>query len=67
MVKLLVKERVVNGLLLLHIQVERSHEEKDFFWNQMVKVVSRLPLREAVFVGGDLNGHMGAAAEGNRL
>ena len=30
----------------------------------MVRVVSRLPQREGVIVGGDLNGHVGAAADG---
>ena len=34
-------------------------EEKEEFWNQLERIISRIPGREEVIVAGDLNGHVG--------
>ena len=39
-------------------------KEKDEFWDTIGPVVSGISEREVVVIGGDLNGHVGALAEG---
>ena len=44
-------------------QIGRSRDERDTFWDTLNAVVSRLPTGEVVSLGGDLNGHLGSAAD----
>lgn len=62
--KLLVGKRVANVVSAYAPQVGRPQQEKDSFWDQLIEAVSRLLESEAVILGGDLNGHVGAAADG---
>ena len=62
--------KVVNGKNIMNIvsayapQVGRTEEEKDKFWDEAITVLSGIPPGEAVILGGDLNGHVGAGADG---
>ena len=33
------------------------------FWNDLEELTQRIPLEEKVFIGGDLNGHVGRVIE----
>ena len=45
-------------------QVGRSEEEKDEFWSSLTECVMKISESELVFIGGDLNGHVGEKSEG---
>lgn len=63
-VQLLVGRRLVNVISTYAPQVGRSDDEKDVYWDALIETVSRLSAGEAVILGGDLNGHVGSAADG---
>jgi len=37
---------------------------KDKFWEELEGLIQDIPLREKIFLGGDLNGHVGSASRG---
>ncbi|XP_068207433.1 craniofacial development protein 2-like [Palaemon carinicauda] len=39
-------------------------KEKDTFWEEMDQELGKIPARERVIIGGDLNGHLGICREG---
>ncbi|VDO33223.1 unnamed protein product [Haemonchus placei] len=41
-----------------------SEQIKDTFWNLLDEKTAEAPLQEAIDVGGDLNGHVGATKDG---
>ena len=43
-------------------QCGRSEEVKDEFWDTFIGVIGLLPRDQLVWVGGDLNGHVGKEA-----
>ena len=45
-------------------QVCLSAEEKDTFWDSFIIVLSGLPKQESIFIGSDMNGHVGRDADG---
>ena len=36
-----------------------SAEEKDDFWDSFIIVLSGIPKQESIFIGSDMNGHVG--------
>ena len=38
--------------------------EKEQFWNKLESILGEIPKEEAVWIGGDLNGHVGIENEG---
>ena len=45
-------------------QVGRSAEEKEEFWQSLHDALSSINISDAVFLGGDLNGHVGRHSDG---
>ena len=45
-------------------QVGLSESTKKQFWEDLDNVVSTVPISEKLFIGGDLNGHVGATNVG---
>ena len=41
-----------------------DEEEKDRFWEQIEDMMVKIPQGEGVWIGGDLNGHVGDSNEG---
>ena len=45
-------------------QVGLSESTKKQFWEDLGSMVSTVPISEKLFIGGDLNGHVGATNVG---
>ncbi|XP_039760423.1 uncharacterized protein LOC120634096 [Pararge aegeria] len=45
----------------LRPQTNCTEDEKDSFWEDIHKLVTEIPPKEAIHIGGDLNGHIGAS------
>jgi hypothetical protein len=45
-------------------QVSLSESSKSQFWEDLDSMVSTAPISEKLFIGGDLNGHVGATNVG---
>ncbi|XP_063595885.1 uncharacterized protein LOC134772741 [Penaeus indicus] len=58
-VKLALGKLVLNVICAYAPQVGCSNEEKDEFWQQLDVELQAIPQEERVFLGGDLNGHLG--------
>ena len=41
-----------------------SAEENDDFWDSFIIVLSVIPKQENIFIGSDMNGHVGRDADG---
>ena len=41
-----------------------SAEEKDDFWDSFIIVLSGIPKQESIFIGSDMNGHVGRNVHG---
>ena len=63
-VKLVIGKQIVNIVSAYAPQVGLSAEEKDDFWDSFIIVLSGIPKRESIFIGGDMNGHVGRDADG---
>ena len=48
---------------MLHKWV-KSAEEKDDFWDSFIIVLSGITKQESIFIGSDMNGHVGRDADG---
>ena len=46
------------------INMGLSVEEKDDFWDSFIIVLSGIPKQESIFIGSDMNGHVGRDADG---
>ena len=57
--KLAIGKLVLNVICAYAPQVGCSTEEKDNFWQQLEMEIQAIPQEERVFLGGDLNGHIG--------
>ena len=44
--------------------VDLSSEEKDDFWDSFIIVLSSIPKQESIFIGSDMNSHVGRDAGG---
>ena len=45
-------------------QVGSSAEEKKDFWDRFIIVLSGIPKQESIFIGSDMNGHVGRDVDG---
>ncbi|GKD38478.1 craniofacial development protein 2-like protein [Tanacetum coccineum] len=55
---------VIDGEAVNVIKVGLSDAEKKRFWDELDELVRECPADERPIIGGDLNGHIGAAADG---
>ena len=62
--KLVIGKQIVNIVSTYAPRVGLSAEEKDDFWNSFIIVLSGLPKQKIIFIGSDMNGHVGRDADG---
>jgi hypothetical protein len=63
-VKIGIGSRIWNIVSAYAPQAGRSEQEKDTFWDMMYSECLKIPEKEVLMIGGDLNGHVGASKEG---
>ena len=63
-VKLVIGKQIVYIVSAYAPQVGLSAEEKDDFWDRFIIVLSGIPKQESIFIGSDMNGHVGRDADG---
>jgi hypothetical protein len=64
LVKLLVGDFVFNVISAYVPQIGLNESIKRQFWEQLDALVSSVPISEKLFLGGDLNGHVGSTRVG---
>ena len=60
----MIGKQIVNIVSAYAPQVGLSAEEKDDFWDSFIIVLSGIPKQESIFIGSDMNGHVGRDADG---
>ena len=63
-VKLVIGKQIVNIVSTYAPQVGLSAEEKDDIWDSFIIVLSGIPKQENIFIGSDMNDHVGRDADG---
>ena len=63
-VKLVIGKQIVNIVPAYAPQVGLSAEEKDDSWDSFIIVLSGIPEQESIFIGSNMNGHVGRDAYG---
>ena len=63
-VKLVIGKWIVNIVSAYAPQVGLKAEENDDFWDIFIIVLSGIPKQESIFIGSDMNGHVGRDADG---
>ena len=63
-VKLVIGKLIVNIVSAYAPQVGLSAEEKDDLWDSFIIVHSGVPKQESIFIGSNMNGHVGRDADG---
>ena len=63
-VKLVIGKQIVNIVSAYAPQVGLSAEEKDDFRDSIIIVLSGIPKQESIFIGSNMNGHVGRDADG---
>jgi exonuclease III len=64
LVKLLVVDLVFNVISVYASQISLNESIKRQFWNQLDALISNVPISEKLFIGGDLNEHVGSIRVG---
>jgi hypothetical protein len=64
LLRLVIGDLVLNVLSAYAPQVGLSESSKSQFWQDLDSMVSTVPISEKLFIGGDLNGHVGATNVG---
>jgi hypothetical protein len=64
LVKLLVGDLIFNVISAYAPQIGLNESIKIQFWEQSDALVSSVPISEKLFIGGDLNGHVGSTRVG---
>jgi hypothetical protein len=64
LVKLLVGDLIFNVISAYAPQISLNESVKMQFWEELDAVVSSVPISEKLFIGGDLNGHVGSTRVG---
>jgi hypothetical protein len=64
LVKLLVGDLVFNVISAYAPQIGINESIKRQFWEQLDALVSSVPISEKLFIGGDINGHVGSTRVG---
>jgi hypothetical protein len=60
LVKLLVEDLVFNVISAYAPQIGLNESVKMQFWEELNALVSNVSVSEKLFIGGDLNGHVGS-------
>ncbi len=63
-VKRLMGKRFIKFLFAFVPQTGTNEVDKDNFWDLLSSVIRNVPYTEMIVVGGDLNGYVGACADG---
>ena len=63
-VKLVLGQNIYHVMSVYAPQVGLSAEEKEEFWEKLEDLISLIPERDGIIVGGDLNGHIGHSRYG---
>ncbi|PUZ66512.1 hypothetical protein GQ55_3G317100 [Panicum hallii var. hallii] len=64
LMRLVIGDLVLNVISAYAPQVGLSESSKSHFWEDLDSMVSTVPISEKLFIGGDLNGHVGATTVG---
>jgi hypothetical protein len=64
LVKLFVEDLVFNVISAYAPQIGLNKSVKMQFWEELDALVSSVPISEKLFIGGDLNGHVGSTRVG---
>jgi exonuclease III len=64
LVRLIIGDLVLNVISAYAPQVGLSESSKSQFWKDLDSMVSTVSISEKLFIGGDLNGHVGATNVG---
>jgi hypothetical protein len=64
LVKLIVGDLVCNVISACATQIGLNESMKRQFWEQLDALVSSVPISDKLFIGGDLNGHVGSTRVG---
>ena len=64
LVKLVISDMVVNVISAYAPQVGHDECAKRLFWEDLDRLVRAVPSSEKLFIGGDLNGHVGTSSAG---
>jgi hypothetical protein len=64
LVKLLVGDLVFNVISAYTPQIGLNESVKMQFWEELDALVSSVPISKKLFIGGDLNGHVGSTRVG---
>ena len=64
LVKLVIGDMVLNVISAYAPQVGHNESDKRQFWEDLDGMVRAIPSTEKLFIGGDLNGHVGATNAG---
>ena len=62
--RLLLGKSILNLISVYAPQVGRPNLEKEEFWTTLTMIVSSVKRDEEIFLGGDMNGHVGREVEG---
>jgi hypothetical protein len=66
LVKLLVRDLVFNVISAYAPQIGLNESIKMQFWDELDALVSSVLVFENLFIGGDLNGHVGSTRVGTK-
>ena len=61
LVKLILGREIFNVITVYAPQVEFDESSKCQFWEDLDEIVQGILIREKLFIGGDLNGHVGTS------
>ena len=64
LVKLVISDMVLNVISAYAPQVGLDESVKRQFWEDLDGMVRAIPSSEKLFIGGDLNGHVGTTSAG---
>jgi exonuclease III len=64
LVKLLVGDSIFNVISAYAPQIGLNESVKMQFWEELNVLISSVPISEKLFIGGDLNGHVGSTRIG---
>nr|GEW61144.1 craniofacial development protein 2-like [Tanacetum cinerariifolium] len=63
-ISVVIEGETVNVISAYALQVGLSDADKKRFWDALDEMVRECPTNQRLIIGGDLNGHIGAAADG---
>ncbi|PKA55758.1 ataxia telangiectasia mutated family protein [Apostasia shenzhenica] len=61
--KIIINGMIFNIVSVYAPQVGLDASTKEKFWNDLEELIQEIPQEERLFIGGDLNGHVGRVAE----